>query len=237
MTGVQTCALPISASGLFKLASGLAGGRIKIRIDQFLAQVGDLKEESEAHPDHDAPPRGDWFATHPFSPLRLKAVELFAGSELVRDGGTPLADLEARVQELMTVMDPSYLRGRTDVAEAMRRLLFAGGVAVATVSGEVTEEAMKELERLLGPGSIPVELKPDLIEADLPDRIDAVRRIVPPLRRGQVIRDLCVIARADGRLSDAEIDVIRDIARKVEVDESLVTCAVDPEAPACASCG
>lgn len=200
-------------------------------------QVGDLRQEAERLTTADDPPRSDLFATHPFSPLRLKAVELFAASEMVQPGGLSRLDLEMQVQELVTLMDPSYLQDRSDVAEAMRRLLFAGGVAVATASGSVTAESVKALERLLGVGSVPSALKPDVIRADLPSRIDAVNRIVPPLRRAQVIRDLCVIARADARIDEAELTVIREIARAVNVDETVITGSTRPSPTgSCSAC-
>lgn len=227
-------ALEPAARALFKLASGLTGDRIQVRIDQFLAQVGDLRRETEARDESNQPARRDWFATHPFSPLRLKAAELFASSELMRPGGVARDSLEAQVQELMTLMEPSYLTERSDTAEAMRRLLFAGGIAVARATGSITPEAMAELERLLGPGSVTPALNPDVVMADLPSRIESVRRSVPPLRRAQVIRDLCLIARADGHVAKNEVDVIRDIAVQVDVDPAIVSCALDPS---CAECG
>jgi Zn-dependent protease with chaperone function len=224
--GVVTAGgLDPAARALFKLASGLRGDRIKVRVDQFLTQVGDLRQEAERLATAGAQPRSDFFATHPFSPLRLKAAELFAASEVLRAGGAPLSDVEIKVQDLMTLMDPSYLQDPSDVAEAMRRLLFAGGVAVAAASGTVTEQSLKALERLLGVGSIPSNLKPDVIRADLASRIDLVNRIVPPLRRAQVIRDLCVIACADGRLDEAKLTVLREIARAVGVDDTVIPCA------------
>jgi Zn-dependent protease with chaperone function len=239
-TGVVTAGgLDPAARSLFKLASGLRGDRVKVRIDQFLSQVGDLRQEAERLATAAADPaRSDFFATHPFSPLRLKAVELFAASEIVRPGGRPRSELEMQVQELMALMDPSYLQDRSDVGEAMRRLLFAGGVAVAAASGAVSEAEIKALERLLGVGSIPASLNPAAIRADLPSRIDAVNRIVPPLRRAQVIRDLCVIARADGHVDEAQLTVIRELGRAVHVDETLVACSTQP-APggSCSSCG
>jgi hypothetical protein len=221
-----------AARALFKLASGLRGGRVRVRIDQFLAQAADLEREANRLARADEPLRSDWFATHPFSPLRLRAADLFAGSEALVPGGIPRAELEARVQELMTLMDPSYLRERSEAAEAMRRLLFAGGIAIAAASGAVSEEAMAALERLLGPGSVPPRIDPERIREDLPSRIEAVRRLVPPLRRVQVIRDLCVIVRADRQASEGEMRILREIADAVGVDRSLVTCAVEE-----ASCG
>jgi uncharacterized tellurite resistance protein B-like protein len=164
-------------------------------------------------------------------------VDLFAASEMVQSGGLSRADLETQVQDLMGLMDPSYLQDRSDVAEAMRRLLFAGGVAIAAASGTVSEASIKALERLLGVGSIPSSLKPDVIRADLPSRIDAVNRIVPPLRRAQVIRDLCVIAQADGRIDESKLTVIRELGRAVHVDEPLITCSTQPTPTgSCSTC-
>ncbi len=209
---------------------------MRVSIAEFLAQVGDLRLEAEQQDIEVQARRGDWFATHPFSPLRLKAAELCAASEVMTDGGTPRATLESEVQELMTLMDPSYLTAKTDTAETMRRLLFAGGVAVASAAdGTAAPEAMAELERVLGPGAVPPELKPAVIVADLPGRIERVRAGVPPLRRAQVLRDLCVIARADGQVSEAEMAVIKDIAVRVEVDLELVSCVIDATSNGCGS--
>jgi tellurite resistance protein len=170
------------------------------------------------------PARSDWFATHPFSPLRLRAVELCARSEIVTPGGLPRADLEAQVQEIMVLMEPSYLQERSDVAETMRRLLLAGAILIAAASGDIEERALHALEELMGPGSIPPVLNPEALRADLPGRIEATKRTVPPLRRAQVIRDLCLIARADGRVDEKEMNLLFEIAAAVGVDRDLVTC-------------
>ena len=213
---------------LFKLASGLRGDRVRVQLDAFQSQYRDLEEETTRMADGDRPPRFDWFSTHPFSPLRLAAAERFAASELMVPGGASRADLEAKVHELMKLMEPSYLQEKSDVAEAMRRMLFAGGVAIAAVSGKVNEQEIEELKRLLGPGSLPFELKPELIKADLPSRLQNVKETVPPLRRAQVLRDLCVIARADGRVEAGEKKLLHEIAKAVEVDTALVSCTVEP---------
>ncbi|MDP6372195.1 MAG: M48 family metallopeptidase [Vicinamibacterales bacterium] len=222
-----------SARSLFKLASGLSGDRVKIRTDQFLAQVADLRLEAEAGATGDAPVRGDWFATHPFSPLRLRAAELCAASEIMTPGGTTREELEAEVAQLMGLMIPNYLQERSDTAEAMRRLLFAGGIAVAYAKGEIAEEEMAELERLLGLGSVPPGVDPEAVLADLPSRIESVRKSVPPLRRVQVVRDICLVTRADGHATDAEVQVVCEIAAAVEVDLSVVMAGFDLSNAAC----
>jgi len=117
------------ASALFKLSSGLTGDLVKFDVEEFLQQVSDM-QGIDAEPDRDAPP-GDWFSTHPFSPLRVKALQLFFASNLMVDGGTSVDAMDVGVQRLMSLMEPSYLDARSDAAIAMRNLLFAGGLVVA----------------------------------------------------------------------------------------------------------
>ena len=217
--------LDSAARSLFKLASGLRGGRIRIDIAQFLSQIRDLREEVTRVAGAEEPPRGDWFATHPFSPLRVRAIELAASSVLLEPDGMSRDALEAQTQDLMTLMDPSYLIEQSEVAEAMRRLLLAGAILIASVGGPPNAEALKELERMLGPGSLPSEIKSEVMRNDLDRRIARVNDVVPVLRRAQILRDLCVIARADHRTDEAELKILYDIAAAIGVDASLVACS------------
>ena len=105
-----------AARTLFKLASGLSGDRIKVRVDQFLSQVADFRREGERLATAGGQSQSEVFATHPFSPLRLKAAELFAASEVLEPGGAALLEVEMRVEELMGLMDPSYLQDTSDVS-------------------------------------------------------------------------------------------------------------------------
>lgn len=224
-----------AATALFKLASGLGTTtRVKIRVDQFLRQLGDLKAEAQRLDRAESPARSDWFSTHPFSPLRLRAAELFAASELL-GGEMTVAELEAQVHELMTLMDPSYLTARSDVAEAMRRLLFAGGILIAAApkdeggSESISKPEIEAVEELLGPGVVPSEIDVEVIRESLPRRIARVVEVVPRLRRVQIVRDLCLIARADGQVSEAERAVVVDIARRIEVDPAHTDDFIDEQ--------
>ncbi|HEY5644717.1 MAG TPA: M48 family metallopeptidase, partial [Pseudomonadales bacterium] len=76
--------LPVS-SALFKLASGLSGRRIHFNLQDFLAQVDAMQLETQAGGGTRAASE-DWFSTHPFSPLRVKALKLFFDSELAGGG-------------------------------------------------------------------------------------------------------------------------------------------------------
>jgi len=209
---------------LFKLASGLAGDSIRFRLDDFLSQV-DAMQVEEGKPGQNAPEE-DWFSTHPFSPLRVKALKLFFGSEL-GGGTTSREDLENDVQTLMSLMEPSYLDGRTETAEAMRRLLFAGAVLVVSADGEISDEETDLFERFFGKGSLRDDLNLEALQDDLPNRIRQVREVASSPQALQVLRDLCLIARAEGTASASERAVLDRIADGLGVSRGFVCHAMD----------
>lgn len=204
----------------FKLASGLRGGEIEMRAEALLAQAGDMKDELARATVKDGP-RPDWFATHPFSPLRLRAAKSFVGSKLFAGGASPDAALEAEVGEWMQLMEPSYLQEQSDIAELMRRLLMAGALLIASANGEVAPEEQTVLETYFGKGGT-AAVGLEAMRRDLARRIQDVKARVPALRREQLVRDLCVVAKADGRVDTSERAVLDEIALGIEVDASLV---------------
>lgn len=209
------------ARSLFKLASGLKGGLVQMRADDLLAQVGDMREELERAASADEKPRGDWFATHPFSPLRLHAAKHFAQSALFDGSGAARDELEAQVADLMSLMAPSYLKEPGEVPELMRRLLLAGGVVVAAAHGDIDAREKAALDKFFGPGTCD-RLNVEALQRDLERRARDVKEKVPALRRQQVVRDLCVIALADGHVAAAERAVLLELAEAAGVGATLV---------------
>ena len=215
------------ARSLFKLASGLSGKLVQFNIEEFMQQVDEMQIE-DAEPGQGAPAE-DWFMTHPFSPLRVRALKLFDNSELAVKGGKSVDELEAGVQVLMTMMEPSYLEGRTDTAENMRRLLFAGAIAVANANNTITELEIAVFEKFFGPRTFSTDLDIDQIIASLPSRVSPVLANTTIAQRMQIIRDLCTVARADKVVKPEEIKVIESIAAQLEVPEHFVSQAVELE--------
>ena len=86
---------------LFKLASGLSGRNIRFSLEDFLSQI-DAMQFEDAQPGQGAP-KEDWFSTHPFSPMRVKALQLFYDSELA-GGAVRKSELEAAVMGVMSLM-------------------------------------------------------------------------------------------------------------------------------------
>ncbi len=208
------------ARALFRLASGLTIPLESIRISEFAEQADEL-EAVPADPARRAP-IADWFSTHPFSPLRLKAVRLYFESELAKAGGFPVATLEARVQELMAVMEPSYLEEKSETAELARRLLFSGMIVIAAATDGISDEERQVFERFFGEASFSDRFNVDDIRGSLKERIGQAREKLSFARRIQVVRDLCVMARASGRVSEAERVELDAIAAELDVQSELI---------------
>ncbi len=217
------------AHALFKLASGLSGSLVTFTLKDFLRQVDEMQLE-DAGPGQGAPTE-DWFLTHPFSPLRVKALKLFDDSELTRKNGTSVEDLDVGIQGLMSLMEPSYLEGRTDTAETMRRLLFAAVIVVAATSAGISDAEVEVFEEFFGKRSFSDKLDIDKISAELPDRIEQAKAQTSLPQRMQVVRDLCTVSQADGHTTDAEVDQLLQIAHDLEVPATFVhqTLSDEPE--------
>lgn len=212
------------SSALFKLASGLTGKSIQFSLDDFLSQV-DAMQVEDSQPGQGAP-KEDWFSTHPFSPMRVKALQQFYGSELA-GGDMSKADLEAAVMGVMSLMEPSYLDGRTDTAENMRRLLFAGALLVANADGEISDEEIAVFEKFFGNRAFKEDLDLDKLEANLDDRILAVKALASTPQAMQVVRDLCLVARAGGHVHRAQQRVLERIAAGLDVPKEFICQTMD----------
>lgn len=217
------CAQDMTAvsRALFKLASGLSGATIEFHLDDFLKQVDDMQVE-DAEPGQSAP-REDWFSTHPFSPLRVKALQCFAASALMQADGKSSADeLEQQVQSLLGLMEANYLDGRTPAHEAMRRLLFAGAITVANASGGISDAEIAIFEKFFGEHSFDANLDLQALAADLEKRAALVRAQATRTQALTVLRDLCLVARADGHQSEAERRVLEQIADALQIGREFI---------------
>ncbi|MFK8030417.1 MAG: M48 family metallopeptidase [Gammaproteobacteria bacterium] len=208
------------AKALFKLASGLTSKVIEFSFDDFLKQVDEMQVEDTA-PGNKAP-QEDWFSTHPFSPMRVKALKFFHESVLATEGGLSKDELEVAVQGVMSLMEPSYIEGRTDTAEAMRRLLFAGAVAVADAADGISEKEIAVFEQFFGRDSFNDRLSVEKIKEELPNRMSAVKEAASVTQRMQVLRDLCIVARAEGPINEAERATLDQVADGLEISRSFI---------------
>ena len=225
------CANDLSAvaQALFKLASGLTSERVvSFNLSEFLKQMDEM-QAVDAEPGQGAPVE-DWFSTHPFSPLRVKALQLFHQSGLMLNGGIEKAELEIGVQGMMGLMEPNYLEGRTEVAKIMSQLFIAGAIAVANARDGIGEQEKSIVKEFMGETFSIDVLNVDKLIDTLPKRIQLVKQRASITQRMQVVRDLSVVARAEGGITDNELLVLYAIADGLEIPRSLVLHILDGDA-------
>ena len=92
---------------------------------------------------------------------------------------------------------------------------------VAAASGGITEAEAKSFDRFFGAGTA-TRLNAAAMKDDLDRRVRQVKEAVPRLRRAQVLRDVCVIALADGHVQPEERAVLDALAAGLDVDPGLV---------------
>ena len=208
------------ASALFKLSSGLTGDLVQFDMNAFMEQIDDMQVADEEPGQGSS--QSDWFMTHPFSPLRVRALSLFNESELVKEGGTSQEQLELGVQTLMGLMEPNYLEGRTPASEAMRRALFAAALTVANANSDVSKAEIEVFEKFFGEDKFSDKLNLEKLAETLPSRLNAARELTSPGQRMQLLRDLVIVAHADKDVSVAEHKVLSQVAKGLELGDEVL---------------
>ena len=218
----------VAATAFFKMSSGLSRPVITTDLEAFASQVESMASApSAAHEVRDDDDTLDCFSTHPYTPVRVRALLAFGRSapfaeRTGRGGGSlSLDDVEAIVERDLALMEPSYLEDRGAEADKMRRALYCGGVAVAAAHGGIAAEEMAALRALLGAR-----------QAQDADDVPALRRELDGLlgelagaslaRRAQLVQHLTVIAGADGHVADEEYAEMARIAEALAVPPQII---------------
>ncbi|WP_277253593.1 M48 family metallopeptidase [Neptunomonas phycophila] len=203
------------ARSLFKLASGVTSTVVRFNLKDFLQQIDDMQMTDDLVGTSSS--AEDWFMTHPFSPLRVKALQMFHQSEHMKKDGVNSATLELGLESIMALMEPSYLESKTDAALSRRHLLFAGALLVANANGSISKAEIEAFEKFFGKNEFRDDFNLERLRADLSTRIDTVNKYNSLPKRMQVLKDLCVMARAEGKANHPEIVVLKEIATRLEV--------------------
>jgi uncharacterized tellurite resistance protein B-like protein len=212
----------------FKMISGLSEPRVLGDIKEAAAQYASLTAEAM---ERDA---NDWFSTHPYSPMRLRTLELFHKSRTFgtlrgRPGGSlSEKDLEAEVMAVMDLMNPSFLSKKTTCRRESRELLAYGGVAVAAADEKIDRSEIKAIKRLVGEGKL-VDKIDELAEMPAEQRTEKIieltnmlRAHLPLVRRKKLVEDLCAIAMADKQIMQSEANELYALCGALGVDVMFV---------------
>jgi uncharacterized tellurite resistance protein B-like protein len=228
--GLLCCQNPeAAATGFFKLASGLSSANVKADLVEYAKQVESLASAPQARAEpHDDDDTLDCFSTHPYSPVRVRAILAFAHSDKYKavtgagPGGIAEADVDAIIDRDLALMEPSYLEEKSTASDIMKRLLYSAGLSVAAAHGEVEQTEAHALAALLG-SDYPVRAS-DVATArkDLDGRIAEAVKSCSYADRCRLVQHLTIIAAADGNVQDAEAAEMYRIATALGVPAQVV---------------
>lgn len=201
----------------FKLQSGLGPEHLRFDVDAFLDQLARLQASA----------RRDLLSifSHPATPIRVRALQLFAGLPAgapASDTAAALAAVDTEVLRLAHLMDFEAARP-LDVHA--RDFLLAGGVLAALADGdEVTHEEWETLVQLLLPLSADPEVELTRITSadEAQALLDASARWLRDNageERYELLRNLAHVVCVDGRLLGAEQRTFHAMAAALAIPE------------------
>jgi uncharacterized tellurite resistance protein B-like protein len=226
------CCGDFEAAGrcFFKLSSGITTSSIDFKLREYIKQFVDLQDiikDSEVDPE-------DWYSTHPFGPLRIKALELFEKSRTyhtlsdVPGGKISEEKLETQIRNILTLMEPSYLDSSDENGRKIQKFIFLAGYLIMISDGEVKPEEIQSLSRIIDPEIFAESMKAvDGLEEDgviekLKELGDDINALFSTIQKLNVLKDLCIISNADGQIDDSEIKNLYGLAGLLGIKESFI---------------
>ncbi|MEM7182065.1 MAG: M48 family metalloprotease [Spirochaetota bacterium] len=225
------CAQDFEAAGkaFFKLSSGVTGDVISFQLSEYMKQLTELQSEVEnstINPD-------DWYSTHPFSPLRINALDVFQRSstyyQLIGSEGGDIAegDLENEVKQIMAIMEPDYLFAETPIARIVRKFLFLTAASIINADGEITDSELQAMQDLFGEVKLKnitriTEIKVSRIIQQLEEYAKEINLHLSVTKRLAIIRDLAVITYSDKKIDDIEISVMNTACDLLKIRRDFI---------------
>jgi uncharacterized tellurite resistance protein B-like protein len=232
--GMVACAdLDIAVRALFKMTSGLCDPRFLAHVSEACKQYAALAGESlETYED-------DWFATHPYSPFRMRALGLFARSKRFQrligrpaNGFSADGEVDREVEHVVEVMNPTCLHMKPRAKKDSLDFLELAGIAIAALGGEVKDQDAEAIEQLVGGRKNAQELEPlrqlsaEQRTARLGELAGALSIELSTMRRLKLVEDLVAVAMFDGKVDYREWDLLETIAGMLKVEVSFVAATI-----------
>lgn len=224
-----------AASAFFKLSSGITDNTLAFQLNEYIEQFADLKAEMKSD---DVSPE-DWYSTHPFSPIRVKALSTFNRSQtymkLTGQTGGDITEeaLEAEIKSMMSLMEPTYLTESTEVAGDMRRFVFLSGYMIAKANGTIDDTEIKALTSLLDAQTVDREMKAidgvddETVVNEIGKIAGKLEVMLPTVSKLNLIKDLTVISHADGSVEDSELKVLYNVCNALGIRTEFVDQVLD----------
>ena len=211
-----------AASSFFKLSSGLTESPDRERIAAYVEQANELYREDSTLNTMEGNALSDWMSTHPFSPVRLRAAMAFAESEVFVPSGPTLTAVEESVHEFLELMEVNYLTDQSDAGAAMRHFFHVAALILVHADEVVTPAEVEAIRSVISEVSIGHQLDLEALHRSLSKRIEEIRSRVPGPRAAQLMRDLTLVAEADGQIDPTQDELLATWGSELGVPQHLL---------------
>lgn len=214
----------------FKLSSGVTTDSLDFQLNAYIEQFVDL-EEVLNDANHDP---SDWYSSHPFSPLRIKALELFNKSETYAafnksiTGEITEEAMELEIKRIMSLMEPENLEDNSEHSEKIQRLMFLGGYLISKADGVVDEAEIQALSSIVSPkvfANCMMTIK-GLTEQEMINEVQQLTQdldiVLSVMQKLNILRDLSIISYADGHIDDREVHVLYNLAILLRIHTDFI---------------
>ena len=209
--GLVCCgSLEHAARALFKTVSGVTAAGLVVRPEYFAEQWQHLLDEVTIDGGRD-----HWTHTHPFPPLRMKAMTVFAES-------SSLEQADREVSRMLALMNPD---GNAEPMgdPLLAEFLFWGGLYIALADRHVVAAEMERIQTVAPEGVDVSRLvsEPDLTDAlclhRFREMVSKRRQKLSSVEKHGIICGLIDIASADGHVAPAEFQRLLDLGGGIGV--------------------
>jgi len=204
-----------SARALLKATFGLSEKNLNLDIDALLDQINEIKSSPEMI--------DSVFASHPLLPIRLKALELFARTDLATECGSgctiegkPLT-LDQAEKEIDALINLTRRHPTKPLHQAVMKALAMGGALVMGADAMISDNEVKLLVKMLHglftdePETVIMTDRAE-IEKQLPGVLKTIDKEGGDDEKVFLLSQLSTIAYPDGALIEAESQLILRIA-------------------------
>lgn len=204
--------LSVCQSVFFKLSSGLDTERIEFNPSAYRESLNDLLEAFEES--------GDLSGTsHPINPIRLKALEYFADSDLFRSvssGGGTIAEDEVLSENLRRLVEILVTKGTSELAMHRKIFLASSGILVAGIDRELAREEVEHIISILAnTAHFPRRLVDRILESENVGKLFEQSALsilkLNPGERWPMLTYMINIATADRVIRKEEVDLLQDV--------------------------
>ena len=214
----------------FKLSSGVTTDSLDFQLNAYIEQFVDL-EEVLNDANHDP---SDWYSSHPFSPLRIKALELFNKSETYATFNKSVTGeiteevMELEIKRIMSLMEPENLEDNSEHSEKIQRLMFLGGYLISKADGVVDEAEIQALSSIVSPkvfANCMMTIQ-GLTEQEMINEVQQLTQdldiVLSVMQKLNILRDLSIISYADGHIDDREVNVLYNLAMLLRIHTDFI---------------